>query len=314
MNDCDPKKIIEFDKDYYDILSIDKNSFPKGKSRESKIEISKILEKAFRQKARKCHPDFGGSKEAFLDIVIARRILEDEFLRKIYDQGYFEDKIVVDNITGFEIDWNKVGTYRKGTPEDTIGYSLFLKICELKEPLNVTPAFHPSSNEHNYIWDFVINDESNSITKLTISIVNDESEVLRLTSGENIDKSLPFKIYICIPKAGLNLSRSNDASLAPDGKIMINASISYVGYSDIDLLETTILEDAHNYVSNILEKDIIDYRKGNLNSKIKTSTQWLDSEKLKEFDKYKLSEILGLKSFVYKNDEKAADFIDKIPD
>ena len=83
MNECDPKKIIDFDKNYYEILGIDKTSFPTGKTRESKITITRLLEKAFRQRARKCHPDFGGSKEQFLDIVRARRILEDDFLRRI---------------------------------------------------------------------------------------------------------------------------------------------------------------------------------------------------------------------------------------
>ena len=78
--------------------------------------------------ARKCHPDFGGSEEQFLDIVRARRILEDPLLRRIYDQGHF-DEFEITNITSdFSIDWNKVGTFRKGTPEDTIGFQLFLSI------------------------------------------------------------------------------------------------------------------------------------------------------------------------------------------
>ncbi len=314
MNECDPKKIIDFNKNYYEILGIEKTSFPTSKTRENKIAITRLLEKAFRQKARTCHPDFGGSKEQFLDIVRARRILEDDFLRRIYDQGYFEESKIVDQLTGFEIDWDKVGTYRNGTPEDTVGYSLFLKICEVKDKLNLTPAFRPTTNEHNYVWDFVINDESEKITKLTISIVNDESEVLRLTSGEDIEKSLPFKIYICIPKAGLHMSRNDNASLSPDGKIMANASISYISYQDIDLLETTLLEEAHEYVAQSLENHLALFKKGELKANTKTNTNWLDTEKLKEFDNMKLSNILNLKSFIYKKDDKAADFIDKLPE
>ena len=53
-------------------------------------------------------------------------------------------------------DWSKIGNYRKGTPEDTTGFSLFLEICDKKLDLNLTPAFFPTSNEHNYEWDFVI--------------------------------------------------------------------------------------------------------------------------------------------------------------
>jgi DnaJ-class molecular chaperone len=124
----DPKKIIDFTKDYYIILGIERNDLPKASDRQNKIEISQLIEKAFRKMARKCHPDFGGSKDAFLDLVRARRILEDPFLRKIYDQGYFEEFSVDASLNGFEVDWSKIGTYRKGNPEDTVGYYLFLKI------------------------------------------------------------------------------------------------------------------------------------------------------------------------------------------
>ena len=77
-NEFDPKKIIDFEKDYYNILSIDKESFPKGNSRNDVIARTKILESAFRKGARKAHPDFGGSDEQFLDLVRARRILDHE--------------------------------------------------------------------------------------------------------------------------------------------------------------------------------------------------------------------------------------------
>jgi len=81
-NEFDPKKIIDFEKDYYNLLDLDKDTFPSNKTRDDKVKVSKILESAFRKKARTCHPDFGGSKEDFLDIVRARRILEDPILKK----------------------------------------------------------------------------------------------------------------------------------------------------------------------------------------------------------------------------------------
>ena len=149
-NEFDPKKIIDFSKNYYEILEIEKIDLPSGKSRDERVKTSQILENAFRKRARKCHPDFGGSNEDFIDIVRARRILEDPILKKIYDQGFF-DEFTVENLeSDFEVDWSKIGTYRKGTPEDTIGFSLFLKLCEQKEALNIVPAFYPTSNEHNY--------------------------------------------------------------------------------------------------------------------------------------------------------------------
>ena len=310
-NEFDPKKIIDFDKDYYEILGLQKIDFPLGKSRADVIKTSEILEKAFRVKARKCHPDFGGSNEAFLDIVRARRILEDPILRKIYDQGFFEEFLPVDEGDDFAIDWSKVGTYRKGTPEDTIGFSLFLKLCEMKSDLGLVPAFFPTSNEHNYEWDFVI--EGYHKTKLVISIVNDENEVLRLTSDQDIEKALPFKIYICIPKANLVFLREENSVLAPDGRTLVNGNITKAGYSDLDLLETTNLNIATNYVSEQLFEDLKKFRNGELKgNSVSNQTKVMDSEELKKFDKDKLSEILNIRKFIYNNDEKAAEFIDNI--
>lgn len=310
-NEFDPKKIIDFNKDYYFILGLVKEDLPTGKSRSEIIKTSEVLEKAFRIKARKCHPDFGGSGEQFLDIVRARRILEDPLLKKIYDQGFFEEYIVSDENENFKVDWTKVGTYRKGTPEDTIGFSLFLKLCEIKNNLNIVPAFFPSSNEHNYEWDFVIKDHDK--TKLVISIVNDENEVLRLTTNEDVDKALPFKIYICIPKANLYFLREENAVVSPDGKKLINGNITKAAYSDLDLLETTNLSTANDYIEHKLLEDLRKYNTGELKAKVNVNqAMMMDSESMKEFDKNKLSEILNIRKFIYNNDEQAAEFLENI--
>ena len=310
-NEFDPKKIIDFNKDYYFILGLVKEDLPTGKSRSEIIKTSEVLEKAFRIKARKCHPDFGGSSEQFLDIVRARRILEDPLLKKIYDQGFFEEYIVSDENENFKVDWTKVGTYRKGTPEDTIGFSLFLKLCEIKNNLNIVPAFFPSSNEHNYEWDFVIKDHDK--TKLVISIVNDENEVLRLTTNEDVDKALPFKIYICIPKANLYFLREENAVVSPDGKKLINGNITKAAYSDLDLLETTNLSTANDYIEHKLLEDLRKYNTGELKAKVNVNqAMMMDSESMKEFDKNKLSEILNIRKFIYNNDEQAAEFLENI--
>ena len=310
-NEFDPKKIIDFNKDYYFILGLVKEDLPTGKSRSEIIKTSEVLEKAFRIKARKCHPDFGGSSEQFLDIVRARRILEDPLLKKIYDQGFFEEYIVSDENENFKVDWTKVGTYRKGTPEDTIGFSLFLKLCEIKNNLNIVPAFFPSSNEHNYEWDFVIKDHDK--TKLVISIVNDENEVLRLTTNEDVDKALPFKIYICIPKANLYFLREENAVVSPDGKKLINGNIKKAAYSDLDLLETTNLSTANDYIEHKLLEDLRKYNTGELKAKVNVNqAMMMDSESMKEFDKNKLSEILNIRKFIYNNDEQAAEFLENI--
>jgi hypothetical protein len=315
-NEFDPKKIIDFSKNYYEILEIDKTDLPSGKSRDERVKTSQILENAFRKRARKCHPDFGGSNEDFLDIVRARRILEDPILKKIYDQGFF-DEFTVENLeSDFEVDWSKIGTYRKGTPEDTIGFSLFLKLCEQKELFNLVPAFYPTSNEHNYEWDFVINNGEQK-SKLVISIVNDENEVLRLSNSADVESALPFKIYICIPKASLCFVRDNNQVVSPNGNILTNANITKVLYNDQNLLETTNLQSAHDYLDNVLREDLDLYSKGQLNKLSKnlanvTETKWMDSEKLKDFDKSQLNQIFNVRKFETQNDEKAADFLENI--
>lgn len=308
--DFDPKKIIDFNKDYYLILGLTKENLPKPNQRQNKIEISKIIEQSFRKMARKCHPDFGGTNELFLDLVRARRILEDPLLRKIYDQGYFEEFTITKENFDFEVDWNKIGTYRKGSPEDTVGFSLFLKICEMKETLAIIPAFFPKDETHNYEWDWVIDDKN----KIALSLIQDENEVLRLTSGENLDESLPFKIYICIPRKSLTMIRDNDVVMDSFGKILKNANISKVIYNDYNLLETTNLDTALKYIENDLEDDLENFKNGKLKpQKIEgNETKWMDTESIKKIDREKISEILGLRSFVYENDENAPNFLDKI--
>ena len=314
----DPKKIIDFSKDYYAILNLSKNELPFGSDRKSKIELTNKLDESFRKMARVCHPDFGGSKEAFLDIVRARRIIEDPILRKIYDQGEFTEIIQnSESNSGFEVDWTKIGTYRKGTTEDTVGYSLFLSLCERKTELDIIPAFIPDNNEHNYEWDFVLNNQNQSqkIIKVVISIVNDESEVLRLTSGKDVKDSLPFKIYVCIPKVGVRYIRDDTKIVSPFGNILRNGAIKSVEYNDHHFLETTSLDEAKEYLkSNQFKLDLDDFRINGSNQKhtSKSDNTWMNKDEMKKFDAEQLGFILSMKTFVPEANESAADFLEKL--
>jgi curved DNA-binding protein CbpA len=300
MDSFDPNKIIDFSKNYYEILGINAEDLPNGKNRAAKVECSNILDKAFRNKARTCHPDFGGTKEAFLDIVRARRILEDPYLRDIYDGK--EQKPEFQNNTEFAVDWSKIGNYRKGTPEDTVGFSLFFEIVELKEKLQIVPAFIPKSADHNYEWDFALAEQK---VKLSLSIVNDEDEVLRLTDSSKMEESLPFKIYVCIPRASLTISKNEGSVQA--------------AYNDYNLLETTSLNAAKEYISIGLEKDLELFRSGELQIKKReedkknNQSNWVSGDKMKTIDKSQLDYILKLKSFNVTPDEKGADFLDNLP-
>lgn len=210
----------------------------------------------------------------------------------------------------FEVDWSKIGNYRKGSPEDTIGFSLFMLISEMKKTLEITPAFFPQSEEHNYEWDWVIDDNN----KLALSLVSDEIEVLRLTDSSHIDDSLPFKIYICIPQYNLQLKRKTESILNPNGKTLINGKIEIANYNDINLLETTNLEEAKSYIKNRLEKDLIKFKNGELKPKDVSETKWLKSNELNEFDLKKLQSVMNMKSFEIVNDDTADKFLDDLDD
>jgi len=315
----DPKKIIDFSKDYYAILGLVRENLPLSSIRKDKVELANIIERAFRKEARVAHPDFGGSKEAFLDLVRARRIIEDPLLRKVYDQGEFIETENVDGVDGFAVDWSKLGTYRKGTPEDTVGYSLFLEICNRKKELELVPAFIPELHEHNYEWDFVIQNYSLNIKnlKLVISIVNDEAEVLRLTNGDKISESLPFKIYVCCPKVGVKYIREQNQIVAPTGRIMANGAIKKVAYNDHIFLETTLLEEAKNYLdSDKFKEELFDFKtngsnQDNVSNKLDENS-WMNQEEMKNHDAQLLQKILKMKSFSLEEDEHGADFLEKL--
>lgn len=314
----DPKKIIDFSKNYYEILGLERDNLPLSEIRKDKVELANIIERAFRKQARTAHPDFGGSNEAFLDLVRARRIIEDPLLRKIYDQGEFIETASIDGVDDFAVDWSKIGTYRKGTPEDTVGYSLFLEICNRKKELDLIPAFIPELHEHNYEWDFVVQNHSLNIKnlKLVISIVNDEAEVLRLTDGDKISESLPFKIYICCPKVGVKYIREQNKIVAPTGRIMANGAIKKVAYNDHIFLETTLLEEAKKYLDSEQFKEDLFYFKINGSDQDNVSKNvenaWMNQQEMKNHDAQLLQNILKMKTFAVEEDEQGADFLEKL--
>ena len=93
---------------------------------------------------------------------------------------------------------------------------------------------------------------------------------MRLSSVEKIKDSLPFKIYICIPRAALHFLREETKEYSMGGaSYKLNGSLKAAIYSDINLLETTSLEEAKNYINNGLENDLSSLRDGTLLQKQK---------------------------------------------
>ena len=309
---------------------MEKGSLPPGKNRKEREEITQILNAAYRKEAFKTHPDFARSEdhrealnEKFKLVVRAHTILSNPLYREYYESGGEVRPVTVEDGNDMQVDWSKVGTFREGMLEDTIGSTLFLDICN-KENLELIPAFKPSEEAHNFEWDWVVKDiqvRPGEATKLALSCVNDESDVLRLSSVEKIKDSLPFKIYICIPRAALHFLREETKEYSMGGaSYKLNGSLKAAIYSDINLLETTSLEEAKNYINNGLENDLSSLRDGTLLQKQKeydiqqNQAQWLSTDQVKDLDTQRLKAILLSKTFHTKRDETAGEFIASIPD
>jgi hypothetical protein len=325
-----PEEIVNLNEDYYGVLGLKKGDLPEGKTTKEREEISEILSKAFRIKARETHPDVNpnGSADEFKKVVRSNIILGDLILRRYYDSGI---NPILAGDTGVAISWK--GTYATGTQQDTLGTLIFLSICKDKENLCLIPAFRPScseDNEDHYEWDFVINNiefktEENKIHKLCLSLVMDEEEVLRLTSGTDVEESLPFKIYICIPRTSLFFLRDEEEiHKYEDGSQDIMPGIlKACTFNDLNLLETTNLEVAQKFIKEELEKKLNDFRSGKLIKEQETkdlefqSFQMLSSERVKTFDAEMLKAILRMKSAEIKKDavknNNAADFLTNLP-
>ena len=246
----DPDKIIDYKMDYYAILGLEKGCLPPGINKKEKEEISDILAKAFRKYVRFAHPDMpGGSEEKFKILVRAHTILGDPLLRRIYDSGGKDRPQFLGDENPFEINWDTVGTYREGTQDDTVGFSLFLTLSQRAEELNIVPSFFPERPDHNYEWDWTLPDKD---VKLALSLVRDEEEVLRLTSKEALEKdSLPFKIFFCIPRAACRfLYGAKEEYVHEDGTVdVLKGKIQGAQYSDFNLFETTVLKEAQEYIA-----------------------------------------------------------------
>lgn len=254
---------IDFSEDYYGLLGLAKEQFTDGKTLAEKRVNSKLVHSAYVKKANLWHPDVkwrgDGPEpseedrvEMFKKIIKANTVLSNERLRRIYDKGEVEDVSSLD--LKVEIDWSKIGRYSRGSMEETVGKNLLRASLSQIGLENATSIFAPSDEQNdNYIWEIYVS-EDESINPITISINNDEEDVLRLTSGENIADSLPFRIYIFIPGKKVFISRDDDGN------------VSGCEMADYVLYEGTNMDDALDHVEKYMKKLFAAYTSDNLES------------------------------------------------
>lgn len=326
----DPNKIIDYSKDYYAILGLERGTLPTGNTFAEKQKLAEIVGKAYRKAAIASHPNFHPNdptaEQRFKDALHAEWILIDPLLRRTYEAGgTLNLKQVGDGSAGdMDIDWSKVGTYRQGTPADTIGYGLFAVVTKRANELGLVPAFCPKDESHSYEWDWVIMGTDTAMPiKLSVSCVYDADEVLRLTSGADLEKSLPFKIYICIPRAALFFLRGEDERYEyDDGTVdVLTGKLQAAAYSDYNLLETTIEDEAIAYLApgGGLNRDLAAFRDGTLvQRQIQIDTDagqatWMNQSRMQDEDLKTLRMVLRAKSYQLVQDEKADQFLSQMP-
>jgi len=244
----DSLSIIDFNEDYYAILNVKKEDLPRGRDVESKKFLRTILHTAYREKVFEVHPDRGGSPEKFKAVVRAHTILSDPILKDIYDKG----EAPLDGIQlGMNIDWTKMGKYRKGSLADQEGTTLFLMIMEKSGVEGIRPKFAPNDPEFdNYSWEFSVPGIEKNVI---LSIIDDEDEVLRLTDGVNeSDEIMPFKIYIYIPNVKMVFVRKQDNIVTdPDGvQCVVRGRFSGAEFKDVNLLSTTDHDEARRFITD----------------------------------------------------------------
>lgn len=258
--------IIDYNKNYYEILGIPPEDLPKGKDLSSRRLANEILRRAYHKKLFEVHPDRPNGDEEKCKLVIqAHMILSDPILRNLYDNGGIQSENFLKE--DIKIDWSKLGKYRKGSLADMIGKALFEKILNESGIENITVKFSPFDEEaHNYQWEFNIEGLSK---ELVLTIIEDENEVLKLTKGDDktIKKSLPFKIYICLPSIKLVMIREDDLNVETSSGVIdvIPGKIKSTRFIDADLLGTTDYDYAVDFITNgSLKSAIEDCINGNI--------------------------------------------------
>lgn len=317
--------------DYYGILGVNPDQFPKGDSYEDKQALALLLNAAYQGRMLSgefCHADLGGDDKKFMLLVRAHTVLSDPHIRRFYDAGGKDgDFIYAEESTGdFGVDWGELGTWREGTTADTTGRGFFRAVYQEREALGLTAAFYPTDEKHSYEWDFAIKDSPIEGAKLAISVVHDETEVLRLTSGKDVANSLPFKIYFCIPRAQLRFNRAADEDVVyADGSVdeyKLRGSIRAAAYSDFNLFETTKLAEARAYVEpgGQMAKDLIAFRDGTLvrdqtgRDKEELELKFVAKDEMNQRDADAYRRLLWKKQFKTKRNEDAALILNDIKD
>ena len=258
---------IDFSKDYYVILEIQKDDLIEGEDINTRRQNSKFLHEIYRTKAFKYHPDMAKDADEkkkyvnlFKDIVKAYTILSDPYMKKVYEKFHGNEELLpINDQDSFDIDWEQIGKFKKDSIENEIGSAIFMKINEILVIPHNTGHMPSDEKYHNYVWDIEI---KNFKKKLSISLIPDEDQVLSLTTKDKAISSLPFKIYIYFPQVQFVIDREDDEVIIDKkGKeIIYPGRIIGMKYFDHELYAGTNYDEVFDFIhSGKLEEEIYAY-------------------------------------------------------
>jgi len=251
---------INFSEDYYAILGIDRNEILSGKDLKSRQHNADLVHRAYVNQARVWHPDLKWAGEEpeptkeekenrFRKIVEAHTILGNTLYREIYYRGTEEEDEEERNLI-YETICNHVGVFKKDSLESGIGTTLIRRInsilCMIDNMYELEIISPDEENFHNYVWEIFI---PKIKMPLTLSIVHDSDEVMRLTNSENIEESLPFKIHLFFPSTKTELVYIENVEPG-------SQTISGIRYIDDVLFESSNYNDTAKFINENLSDEI----------------------------------------------------------
>lgn len=294
--------------DYYEFLGLTREDLPRPDSKENRILLKEILDAKFRMLAPLVHPDRGGDSEQYKILLRAVTILGDDNLRKQYD-GDSESELFVN---AFNIDWEKYFCYNPDSSAAIKGHEIAENI---KTITSANILFEPTKQEHGYNWIFDLKYDNEY---LTLSLVFNEKDILALTDGNDIDNSLPFKIYLYFPssKLKMQLDYTSSVKIPNSEKYLINPKMKYVTFEDIALLQTTNYIKAIQYLQNQLLIDLEKIAKNEFIGEILPETvekRTATAEVMRAHDRQQLEEIFAIKTPKFVENNSADAFLQNIP-
>lgn len=267
---------------YLDFLQIEIDEIPIKNESVAKQDFFKLVEKKFRELARKYHPDFGGSHQEFKYLLECKKKL-------------IEESSEVSNLS-LGVDDAKYEKYTESTMAAKLGNQIFESINENSNELGIKAVFRPTTNDHEYEWIFNI---LGTDTQLSLNVQNLSKELVELSSELYQDNSLSVLVCLFVPS-----------------KQMVQTIFEYdksiqLTFNDKILLESSNSIDISEYIKDInkILEDLNKIKNNTFTSRNNTVLKTKKTNDILSQEKNAIEFLSNMKLFSPVFDSHAADFI-----